>query len=53
MTSGESCERRGSEGGDNEEEEGRLARGRLVRLEAELWEWTSSRERRMSPGRSW
>ena len=55
MASGVSCKLRASEqGSDNEDVEGRLVRGRLVRLEAELWERRSSRERRMSTGgRSW
>ena len=44
MASGESREPRGSEVCDIEEVEGRLRRGRLVRLEAELWDWTSSQE---------
>lgn len=47
MTSGESCELRGSEVSDSEEVEGRLVRGRLVRLEAELWIFRSSQERRI------
>lgn len=50
MASGESCELRESEVSDNEEEEGRLARGRLVRLEADPSAWTSSKERRISTG---
>ena len=45
MASGES-----SEVSDSEEEEDRLARGRLVRLEEELWEGASSRARRISTG---
>lgn len=44
MASGESREPRGSEVSDNEEVEGKLRRGRLVRLEAGLWDWTSSQE---------
>lgn len=54
MTSGESCELRGSEVSDSEEVEGRLVRGRLVRLEAELWIFRSSQERRiLTAGSSW
>lgn len=41
MASGESSELRGSGVSDNEEVEGRLERGTLVRLDAELWAWTS------------
>lgn len=53
MASWESCEPRGSEVSDKEDVEGRLVRGRLVRLETELWAWTPSQESLSTWGSSW